>query len=96
MPASIERVSCEWVGVLRCGPNHYSWEDGDDYSVSATVCVKDGIAKIEGLSGNASISDFREILIALKKEGVKEIIYDRIKDDDSVRFARIIVDNVMK
>jgi hypothetical protein len=77
MPITLQHLP-EGALLLRAGPDHFSAEDKDPYIFSAVVIVTDGVAEIQGASGNITLADVREVLEQIKMEtGASRIRWER-------------------
>jgi hypothetical protein len=77
MPITLQHLP-EGALLLRAGPDHFSAEDKDPYIFSAVVIVTDGVAEIQGASGNITLADVRKTLDAIKSEtGADQIRWER-------------------
>jgi hypothetical protein len=64
--------------LMRGGPNHFSAEKKDPFTMSGVVTVVNGVAHITGVSGSGDMAVIREGLEQIKMElGVSEIVWER-------------------
>ena len=69
----------EWItGVIRCGPDFE--QHGDPYTFVATVIRRGEEVEIIAATGETYPGYSRDILRALKTQGVNKWWWDRIKD----------------